>query len=82
MKDSGKEDLNTPTGNSVTIRDIANRAGVSVGTVSRALNNQAGLSAETRQRIHDAAKDLDYGHHQKRSDSRQEPRVMDCSRFF
>jgi LacI family transcriptional regulator, repressor for deo operon, udp, cdd, tsx, nupC, and nupG len=60
MKDDGKEDLNTPTGNAVTIRDIANRAGVSVGTVSRALNNQTGLSAETRQRIHDAAKDLDY----------------------
>ncbi|MEY2875367.1 MAG: hypothetical protein RLZZ373_2738, partial [Pseudomonadota bacterium] len=39
----------------VTVRDIANAAGVSVGTVSRALKNQRGLSDETRRHVRQVA---------------------------
>jgi DNA-binding LacI/PurR family transcriptional regulator len=45
---------------SVTVRDIANAAGVSVGTVSRALKNQRGLSDETRRHVRQVAADLGY----------------------
>ncbi|WP_338413348.1 LacI family DNA-binding transcriptional regulator [uncultured Sphaerotilus sp.] len=44
----------------VTVRDIANAAGVSVGTVSRALKNQRGLSDETRRHVRQVAADLGY----------------------
>ena len=35
----------------MTIKDIARESGYAVGTVSRALNNAPGISAETRRRI-------------------------------
>jgi LacI family transcriptional regulator, repressor for deo operon, udp, cdd, tsx, nupC, and nupG len=44
----------------VTIRDVASRAGVSIGTVSRALKNQPGLTEETRQQVLQAALALGY----------------------
>jgi LacI family transcriptional regulator, repressor for deo operon, udp, cdd, tsx, nupC, and nupG len=44
----------------VTIRDIADAAGVSIGTVSRALKNQSGLSEQTRTVILRVAKKLGY----------------------
>lgn len=45
-----------------TIKDIADRAGVSMAAVSRILNNDAGLKAsvETRQRVIEIAKELGY----------------------
>lgn len=43
-----------------TIRDIAREADVSIGTVSRALKNQPGLSEATRARIVDTARRLGY----------------------
>ncbi len=43
-----------------TIRDIAKKAGVSVGTVSNYLNNSDKLAEKTRVRIHDAIKELGY----------------------
>jgi LacI family transcriptional regulator, repressor for deo operon, udp, cdd, tsx, nupC, and nupG len=46
--------------NSVTIRDVATRAGVSIGTVSRALKNQGGLTEETRQQVLRSALELGY----------------------
>lgn len=45
---------------STTIRDIAAAAGVSIGTVSRALKNQPGLSAQTRSEVVEAAERLGY----------------------
>src|SRR5438046_10590838 len=39
-----------------TIHDVAAAAGVSVGTVSKGLNGTGQLRAETRQRVHQAAK--------------------------
>lgn len=44
----------------VTIRDVANRAGVSIGTVSRALKNQNGLGEDTRQQVLRSALELGY----------------------
>lgn len=43
-----------------TIQDVARAAKVSVGTVSRALNDYADVSATTRERVHRAAKELGY----------------------
>lgn len=46
-----------------TIKDVAREAGVSVASVSRALNGGRGVTAETGQRIHDAAQRLRYVPH-------------------
>lgn len=43
-----------------TIIDVAARAGVSPMTVSRVINNQAGVRAETRQLVEDAIQALSY----------------------
>lgn len=48
------------TAHGTTIRDIAQAAGVSIGTVSRALKNQRGLSDETRRHIRTVARELGY----------------------
>ena len=44
----------------VSIRDIANHCGVSVSTVSKALNGYADIGEETRERINQAAEELGY----------------------
>jgi LacI family transcriptional regulator len=44
----------------VTIRQLARLSGVSVGTVSRALNGYADVNPETRERIERLARELDY----------------------
>ena len=44
----------------VTIRDVAARAGVSVRTVSRVLNNQGEIAADTRERVVTAIDELKY----------------------
>ncbi|HEX3141345.1 MAG TPA: LacI family DNA-binding transcriptional regulator [Rhizobacter sp.] len=44
----------------VTVRDIALAANVSIGTVSRALKNQRGLSDETRRHVREVARQLGY----------------------
>jgi LacI family transcriptional regulator len=44
----------------VTVRDIARIAGVSVSTVSRSLNDNSRISAETRERIKRIASELDF----------------------
>jgi DNA-binding LacI/PurR family transcriptional regulator len=43
-----------------TIRDVARRAGVAVGTVSRVVNNRPNVDEELRARVLRAAHDLDY----------------------
>lgn len=50
----------TPTHARVTIKDVAKAAGVGMVSVSRALNDQPGVSAETRQRIQQIAEQLGY----------------------
>src|SRR4029450_712036 len=44
----------------VTVNDVAVRAGVSPGTVSKALNGRGQLRAETRQRVVAAAQELGF----------------------
>lgn len=44
----------------VTIRDVAKKANVGVGTVSRVLNNNPSVSDETRLRVLAAIEELDY----------------------
>ena len=43
-----------------TIRDVARASNVSIGTVSKALNNNGNLRQETRERIATVAKAIDY----------------------
>ncbi len=43
-----------------TIQDVARAAGVSVGTVSRAMNDYSDISAKTRERILEVAKEMNY----------------------
>jgi len=50
----------SPARGRATIRDVAAAAGVSIGTVSRALNARSGVHAATRQRVMDAATALAY----------------------
>lgn len=49
---------NTPT--QATIKDVAERVGVSRQTVTRAMNNMTGISAETRERVLQVARELRY----------------------
>jgi LacI family transcriptional regulator len=43
-----------------TIRDVAQKAGVSIATVSRVLNEKDDVRSTTRDRVHDAATELGY----------------------
>jgi LacI family transcriptional regulator len=47
-------------GKPVTISDVAERAGVSVGTASKALNGRGSLREETRVRVREAAEQLGF----------------------
>ncbi len=49
---------------SVTLRDVAEHAGVSIGTASQALNHNPKVTPDTRQRVLEAAGEL--GYHPKR----------------
>ena len=44
----------------VTIKDVAAKCGLSISTVSKAFNNYADISGETRELVHRAAKEIGY----------------------
>lgn len=48
----------------VGIKDVAKKAGVSVTTVSRVMNNRGYIGEETRQKVEHAIKELDYSPNQ------------------
>lgn len=52
--------MGTRTGSAATIRDVAQLAGVSPGTVSKALNGRGQLREETRTRVQSAAEELGF----------------------
>lgn len=60
-----------------TINDIAKKANVSKSAVSLALNNKAGVSDETRQKILDVANELGY-HFKKKDSSNKLIRFLVC----
>jgi DNA-binding LacI/PurR family transcriptional regulator len=62
----------------VTLRDIANEAGVTTSTVSRALNNKGGISHEVKRRILDIA---DRQNYRRKTQSNVISYVID-KRFF
>ena len=43
-----------------TIKDVAKRAGVGIGTVSRVINSEKSVGAETRKRVLEAMEELNY----------------------
>lgn len=43
-----------------TIRDVAERAGVSVATISKVMNGREGIAEDTRQRVRDVVDELGY----------------------
>jgi DNA-binding LacI/PurR family transcriptional regulator len=55
----------------VNIHDLARHLNVSIGTVSRALNGRSDVSAETRQRVLEAAETLGYSPNQSGRSLRQ-----------
>ena len=62
---------------SVTAKDVAVRAEVSVGTVSRVFNNYSNVSEEIKQRVLKVAADLGYqGPHRQAANSLSSPRVL------
>jgi LacI family transcriptional regulator len=50
----------SPVSDRPTIRDVAERAGVSIATVSRALNDRGDVSARTRERVREVARSVGY----------------------
>ena len=50
----------SPVSDRPTIRDVAERAGVSIATVSRALNDRGDVSAQTRERVREVARSVGY----------------------
>ncbi|HXN15207.1 MAG TPA: substrate-binding domain-containing protein [Usitatibacter sp.] len=55
--------LRRPSANAVTARDVARAAGVSLATVSRALNDNPAVDARLRARVEAAARRLNYTPH-------------------
>jgi LacI family transcriptional regulator len=60
VKDQQQESDGTPPTRRVTLRDVAQLAGVSHQTVSRAINDKGEIDPETRRRVLDAARQLRY----------------------
>jgi DNA-binding LacI/PurR family transcriptional regulator len=59
QEDSTRMEIHNRT-SSATVKDVARQANVSVGTVSRVFNNYSNVSQEIRQRVLQAAEDVEY----------------------
>jgi len=60
IKTFNRVTIKVATGTKIKLKDIAERAGVAVATVSAALNNTGRIGAEARQRILKIAGDMNY----------------------
>jgi LacI family transcriptional regulator len=60
MTDASDSTIRTPRKRPVTLRDVAEAAGVSVATASKALNDQGRMTAETRTRVQAIARELGF----------------------
>lgn len=60
MADLGSSEIKLTRRRPVRLRDVAAAAGVSVATASKALNKQGRMTAETRTRIQDVARQLGF----------------------
>ena len=64
---------------SVTIYDVARRAGVGIGTVSRAINNSSQITVETKNRVLSVIRELNYQPHTvAQSLARQRTNTIGC----
>jgi LacI family transcriptional regulator len=63
-------------GSDATLRDVAEKAGVSLGTASLALNNRPSVAPETRARVVEAAASLGYSTRPVSRMSGKEPRTI------
>ena len=64
----------------ITIKDIANRAGISAASVSRILTNRGRFSAETAQRVRQLAEEMGYYKNQSAGKSR-DWRTCPCNTY-
>jgi len=65
-----------------SIKDVADRAGVSVTTVSLVLNNKGNISQQTRERVLEAVRDLEYTRSIRARNLRdQQSRVIGYAQF-
>ncbi|WP_018183361.1 LacI family DNA-binding transcriptional regulator [Kaistia granuli] len=60
MDDASDSTIKTARRRPVTLRDVAEAAGVSVATASKALNDQGRMTAETRTRVQAIARELGF----------------------
>jgi LacI family transcriptional regulator len=60
MNDASDSTIRTARKRPVTLRDVAEAAGVSVATASKALNDQGRMTAETRTRVRAIARELGF----------------------
>ena len=67
----------TGAGRGVTMRDVADRAGVGLATVSRVVNGVSGVAPELAEKVRQAARDLGYRHDATASSLRRADRRTD-----
>ena len=67
----------TGAGRGVTMRDVAERAGVGLATVSRVVNGGASVAPELADKVREAARDLGYRHDATASSLRRADRRTD-----
>jgi LacI family transcriptional regulator len=64
------------TGKNVTLQDVAQAAGVTLGTASKAINGRGSLSQETRERVRNEARRLGFRFHDLEQDVPLKRRMM------